>query len=357
MAALLDNNDTPSEWQEKYPSLATPPTTSTTTNNQCIAPNQWQHFHNKGWVVLPASQVFQHDKELVALQTIIDAIMLGKADLLPGTYEQMMFQLDSTTGNYEDSGSQTLGHKGATLRYRKIQNLDLCPTIMDYCQKPIFKEACQKIYGKDVPIASFRTMFFNKPPRLSTTTKGGTALPWHQDRWKYLDRDPLLNVYLALDASVPETGCMKIISGSHTLGVINPEHHSAFLSAQNCQDMGLLEEGDGNRKDGAEYKVEDFWLHPGEVALMHNWVIHCSGTNSTDVSRRALSISYMDARSQLKTDNFNSYIGGELKTTGYPEGATKYPLIFQADDCNAEADDSLKTTHRRPNEQQTRKLD
>ena len=40
----------------------------------------------------------------------------------------------------------------------------------------------------------------------------------------------------------------------------------------------------------------------------------------------------MDARSQLKTDNFNSYIGGELKTTGYPEGATEYPLIFQADD-------------------------
>jgi phytanoyl-CoA hydroxylase len=309
-------------WLEKYPSLATPPPAEGGGDGDggTITQNQWEHFDIKGWVVLPKSQVFANEKEFSDIQDTIDSIQRGQADV---PYEKMMMQLDSTTGNYDDSGPQTLGHKGNTLRYRKIQNLDLCPLIMQYLRKPLYKAACQRVYGQDTPIASFRTMFFNKPPKLETGAPGGTRLPWHQDRWKYLDRDPLLNIYLALDAAVPETGCMKIISGSHKNGVINPDHHSAFLSDENCRSMGL--------DDNAALPnplVQDFWLHPGEVALMHNWVVHCSGVNSTDVSRRALSISYMDARSQLTVESFSKYVGGELQTTGYPEGGLDFPRIF-----------------------------
>jgi phytanoyl-CoA hydroxylase len=314
-------------WEEKYPTLATMPNYTNSTNN-LITENQWEHFEEKGWVVLPKSQVFQQENELTAIQETINAIQTGTASV---PYDQMMMQLDSTTGKYEDSGSQTLGHKGASLRYRKIQNLDLCPLIMNYLRKPLYEEACRKIYGDNTPIASFRTMFFNKPSRLNASTSGGTSLPWHQDRWKYLDRDPLLNVYLALDTAVPESGCMKIISGSHKYGVINPEHHSAFLSEKNCIDLGLLSDtSHANKGRQKNPNIEDFWLHPGEVALMHNWVIHCSGVNSTENSRRALSISYMDARSKLNLENFSHYVGGELKTTGYPEGAMDFPKIFDA---------------------------
>lgn len=325
MTSLSQDIISKSDWQTKYPSLATLPESNPTH----ITTNQWNHFDEYGWVVLPSNQVFTDPNEFQEIQATIDAIQMGQAEV---PYDKMMMQLDSTTGKYEDSGAQTLGHKGATLRYRKIQNLDLCPLIMNYLRKPLYREACSRIYGSDMPISSFRTMFFNKPPRLNVDTNGGTRLPWHQDRWKYLDRDPLLNIYLALDAAVPESGCMKIISGSHKNGVINPDHHSAFLSEENCKDMGLNE-------DAAEPNplIEDFWLHPGEVALMHNWVIHCSGVNSTECSRRALSISYMDARSQLRTENFNSYIGGELKTTGYPEGGMIFPQIFDPDRVDDDA--------------------
>jgi hypothetical protein len=51
------------------------------------------------------------------LRNRIDEIMLGKADL---DYSKLMMQLDSETGRYEDSGEQTLGHKGSTLNYRKV---------------------------------------------------------------------------------------------------------------------------------------------------------------------------------------------------------------------------------------------
>ena len=40
-----------------------------------------------------------------------------------------------------------MGWKGKTLAYRKIQNLEHDPLIMEYLRKPIFKEACEKVYG------------------------------------------------------------------------------------------------------------------------------------------------------------------------------------------------------------------
>ena len=49
--------------------------------------------------------------------------MMGTADV---PYDEMMMQLDSSTGRYEDAGAQTLGHKGATLAYRKVRRRILC---------------------------------------------------------------------------------------------------------------------------------------------------------------------------------------------------------------------------------------
>ena len=113
------------------------------------------------------------------LQQEIDAIMLGTADV---PYESIMMQLDSTTGSYADMGAQTLGHKGPSLNYRKIQNLDLDPVFMSYMRAPLFRAACARLYGDGTPISSFRSMFFNKPAKAAGRESGGTVLPWHQDR-------------------------------------------------------------------------------------------------------------------------------------------------------------------------------
>jgi phytanoyl-CoA hydroxylase len=284
-----------------------------------ISPEQWRHFDEEGWIVLPPQQVWGSDASAFhALQERIDQIQLGKADV---PYEKMMMQLDSTTGKYEDAGVQTLGFKGATLRYRKIQNLEHCPCIREYLRKPIFREACERTYGKDVPISSFRTMFFSKPARVSADVAGGTALPWHQDRWKVLDRDPLLNVYLALDDATTASGCMRIVPRSHKLGILNPAHHSAFLTSEQADHF--CGEGKG---------AVDSPLKAGEVALMHNWLVHCSGVNVSASPRRALSVSYMDANTRLQRTDFEQFVGGDLASSGYPEGGADFPLIFGANE-------------------------
>jgi hypothetical protein len=253
-----------------------------------ISDEQWAQYSRDGFIRL--GRVLG-DEELRALQERINAIMLGEADV---DYQRMTMQLDSETGEYTDAGAMTKGHKTATLNYRKIEQLEFDPLFLSYMQKPIFRDVCAGVYGAHTPIASYRAMFMNKPAHR------GTLLPWHQDRWSHLDRDPLITVWTALDPATNANGCVQIIRGSHRWGVINPAHHSGFL-----------EPGQAEKHAPAE-KIIYCQLEPGEAVLLHNWLLHSSDKNSSDVSRRAFSVCYMDARTKDQNDDFvGSRIFGE----------------------------------------------
>lgn len=228
-----------------------------------LTPQQWSTFDHDGYVVIPnAIQPIT----LSTLQTRINDIMMGTADV---EYDKLMMQLDSPDGSYANTGEQTMGFKGPTLNYRKIQNLDEDKVWMDYMRAPIFSHACEHIYGATTPITSFRCMFFNKP-------KGkGTPLPWHQDRWSHLNKEPKLTVWSALDDATEATGCVYVIPGSHKLGVLNRDHHSSFLTDEHVE----LHCG--------EDKSAKLEMNAGDIALLHNWTIHKSGVNTAEKPRRA----------------------------------------------------------------------
>lgn len=236
-----------------------------------LTEDQWAEFEDQGVVRLGA---VAGAAQMDALRARIDAIMLGTADV---DYSRMLMQLDSDSGKYEDAGEQSTGHKGATLNYRKIQDLEFDPLFLTYMQHPVFADACRRLYGA-ADVACYRAMFMNKP------AGKGTFLPWHQDRWTWLDRDPLLTIYTALDAATPENGCVQVIPGSHKRGLINPDHPSGFLTPQQASE----EAGRGN--------VHGLELKQGEVALLHNWLLHASDVNRSPHPRRAFSVCCMDAR-------------------------------------------------------------
>ncbi len=237
-----------------------------------LTDDQWLTYTRDGYLRLGR---LLDDVQLQQLQQRIDDIMMGKADV---DYDRMLMQLDSETGEYGDAGAQTRGHKGATLNYRKIEQLEYDPVFLRYIQQPLFNEICARTYGCHVPVAVFRSMFMNKPAHK------GTKLPWHQDRWNSLDRDPLITVWTALDPATIENGCVEVIPGSHKFGVLNPSHGSGFLT----DDLAKDHCSDDNR-----VYLE---LQPGEVVLLHNWLLHGSDKNHSAQSRRALSVCYMDAR-------------------------------------------------------------
>ncbi|MFZ4664523.1 MAG: phytanoyl-CoA dioxygenase family protein [Caldilineaceae bacterium] len=245
-----------------------------------LTATEWLHYEHAGYLRLGKLLT---DVELHDLQQRIDDIMLGRADV---NYDRMLMQLDRIPGETDAPGPQTKGHKGATLRYRKIQDLEFDPLFLAYLQKPLFRHICERVYGATTPIACFRAMFMNKPAH------EGTVLVWHQDRWTHLDRDPQITIWTALDPATQANGCVEIVAGTHH-HLINPDHGSGFLT--DAQAAELLQ------------KNERIYLElaAGEAVLLHNYLPHGSGVNSTDIPRRAFSVCYMDAAT--KTSNGEQY--------------------------------------------------
>lgn len=243
--------------------------------NEALTAQQWEFYEEHGYVRLGK---MLSDVELAALQRRIDDIMLRKADI---DYAKLMMQREADEANGQTE--QTLGSKGATLNYRKIQNLELDPLYWAYMTKPIFRSICSNVYGCDTRIASFRAMFMNKP------AYHGSVLPYHQDRWTHLDRDPLVTVWTALDPATAANGCVKIFPGTHR-HLINPEHPSGFLTERQAASLTA---------DRQPLYLE---LEPGEAVLLHNWTVHGSDGNRTAQPRRGFSVCYMDADTVATTD-------------------------------------------------------
>lgn len=253
---------------------------SATRQQHPLGTEEWAGFDRDGY--LPLGRILD-DEQLRRLQERLDDIMLGRAAT---DYDGLLMQLDG-------SSAQTTGFKGATLDYRKIQGLEADAVFGPYVRDPLFRQLCRHTYG-DGAVSCFRAMVMNKPAH------GGTFLSWHQDRWSWLDRDPLLTVWTALDPSNAQSGAIHVIPGSHHAGPINPDDASGFLTPEQirayCQpDRYVTIEADA-----------------GEAILLHNWLLHSSEVNPTDSPRRAFSVCYMDARTRDRS-------------TG---GA--YPVVFEA---------------------------
>jgi len=220
--------------------------------------------------------------DLLALQQRIDDIMLGKIK-----YENMRLQF------VEEDGQQrrTMGHEVETLAYRRIDDLEQDPLFLTYIQHPLFQQIAHRYIGEQVSV--FRSMFMNKPPGLAR------PLPWHQDvgaGWG-IDSNPTTTVWSALDDATVTSGCMQVAPGSQQHGIINERH---FLPPE--AEAQYLPEG----------SVIELEAEAGEAILLHNFLLHRSGTNTSAAARRAFSVTYMDAETRtLDTSQTFSVVFGE----------------------------------------------
>lgn len=112
----------------------------------------------------------------------------------------------------------------------------------------------------------------------------GKFVSWHQDLtyWGLEGgRDDVVSVWLALSDASERAGCMRMVPGSHLVGMA--EHVNTY-SPDNVLSRGQTIPGVD------ETRAVAVPLRPGQMSLHHGWVFHASHPNVTDDRRIGLNM-------------------------------------------------------------------
>ena len=141
-------------------------------------------------------------------------------------------------------------------------------------------DTAAELLGPNLKLLRSAAMF--KPPEV------GSEKGFHQDA-AYYPIQPMdhVTVWIALDEATPENGCMNVVPGAHRDGLLGHE------AVEYDTDI-VIAEGDVGREDAVPVPME-----PGDALFSHCLVPHFTAPNTTDQWRRALIMSYMDARSRF----------------------------------------------------------
>jgi hypothetical protein len=144
---------------------------------------------------------------------------------------------------------------------------------------PLLVAAAAQLIGPDVILWSSHA--FCKPP--ST----GAAVPWHQDG-QYWPIRPMAtcSAWIAIDASGPENGCLRVIPGSHRKGL---------MAHGREEDKSLALDAAVDPASFDPWLAEDIILPPGGLSFHDVHLIHGSEPNQSPRPRRAMVFRYMPA--------------------------------------------------------------
>ncbi|MEO8856976.1 MAG: phytanoyl-CoA dioxygenase family protein, partial [Burkholderiaceae bacterium] len=155
---------------------------------------------------------------------------------------------------------------------------------------------CERVVDSIESLLGGPASFYHAKLTLKRPRVGG-AWEWHQD-YGYWYKSGFLfpdmaSVFIAVDPSTRENGCLQVIPGSHRLGRI--EHGT--VGGQTGADAEVVEQA---LKRMGQVDVE---MEPGDALFFHCNTLHASGRNNSERSRNILLSCYN------RTDNA-PYRGG-----------------------------------------------
>jgi hypothetical protein len=155
--------------------------------------------------------------------------------------------------------AQALGH--TQLYFRWAYELATHPVLLD---------AVEDVLGPDILV--WTVSIFPKYPR------DPGFISWHQDGTYWgLDSTKVTTAWLALTDSTVETGCMRVVPGSHRRPILP---HRDTYAPDNRLSRGQEIEVAVDEADAI-----DVVLRAGEMSLHHVNIIHGSNANPSDRSR------------------------------------------------------------------------
>jgi ectoine hydroxylase-related dioxygenase (phytanoyl-CoA dioxygenase family) len=118
----------------------------------------------------------------------------------------------------------------------------------------------------------------------------GYETPWHQDG-HYWPIRPLANctVWVALEPSTQENGCLRVIPGSHTAKQLYEHLH------EDRNDLTLNQRMAEGTFD--ESQAADLELQPGEMSMHDIYMIHGAKANTSQQRRTGVALRFMPGTS------------------------------------------------------------
>lgn len=158
------------------------------------------------------------------------------------------------------------------------------PWLFRYLNHPRVLDVIEDFIGPDIVLWS--SHFIAKP-------KGdGKAVPWHTDGSYWGERlQPMkvITLWLAVDESTVENGCMRVIPGSHTEVARVADMYEPVDLKRNVFNSRIKQECMD------ESQAVDLELQVGECHFHDAWTIHGSNPNFSSKRRCGYTMRYMPA--------------------------------------------------------------
>lgn len=152
-------------------------------------------------------------------------------------------------------------------------------------------DAVEDLIGPD--ILCWNTIFWIKEARSQS------FVSWHQDlKYWGLDCDDLVTVWVALSPATVESGCMRVLPGSHRGEMLA---HDDVYDGDN-----MLTRGQEIAMDVDEDAAITMALEPGHMSLHNVRLAHASGPNRSTDRRIGVSLHYMPTRSKQIVGEWDS---------------------------------------------------
>ena len=158
-------------------------------------------------------------------------------------------------------------------------------------------DAVEAILGPNILL--YNVCYIVKEPAATT------FISWHQDLTYWgLSNDNQVSAWVALSPSTAQSGCMRMIPGSHKQGRVN---HSEIKSDDNALALGQTVQG----VDESRSVLTP--LSPGEASLHHGWTLHASMPNESEDRRIGVNIQYLatDCRQTQHEEDSAILVRGE----------------------------------------------
>lgn len=198
------------------------------------------------------------------------------------------------------------------------------PKLLEWAFDDAILDIVEPITGPDIVLYS--SHFICKP-------KGnGKRVPWHEDSayWKgKITPMEICTVWLAIDPSTRENGCMKVIPRTHVEG---QKGYSEYEPVNPEQNVFSSEIKASNRDDSKQVYIE---LDANECSLHDARVMHASEPNTSAIRRCGWTMRFASSAVQFSQEKFDGthviYLarGRDRGGNVYADPTRSYPEVLE----------------------------